>query len=200
MTAPTDPLTVAVDGAAFRRLLRTAQRATAAQLADDLHKPQTAVLHAIDDLHRQGQMRLDTHGRIVGSAGLSIRPDRHEINLDGRQFWTWCAYDFFGIFAALAANGHAKSVTPDTGQYVQIDFRDGRPQPAPLVLFLPADDPTCSANAYDQWCPHSNLFHSSEAAAKWAADRGLTGQVLALREAAERGRRAWRALARTAPA
>ena len=30
---------------------------------------------------------------VVGSAGLSVRPDRHEIEVEGREFWTWCAYD-----------------------------------------------------------------------------------------------------------
>jgi hypothetical protein len=40
----------------------------------------------------------------------------------------------------------------------------------------------------------SNLFQTAEAATAWAADHGLTGQVLTLTEAAERGGRAWRVL------
>jgi alkylmercury lyase len=156
------------------------------------------VQNAIGDLHQQGQIRLDEDGRIIDSTGLSIQPDRHEINLDGRQFWTSCAYDFFGIFAALGASGHARSVTPDTGQPVQIDFRNGQPQPAPLVLFLPDDDRARCPNAYDQWCPNSNLFHATAATA-WATNRGLTGQVLTPTEAAERGGRAWRALTTPPP-
>jgi alkylmercury lyase len=197
VTAPPDPFIAAVDGAAFRRLLHTAQPASFAQVADDLHHPEPVVQAAIDDLRKQGQMRLDEHGRIIGSAGLSVEPDRHEINLEGRQFWTWCAYDFFGIFAALGANGHARSITPDTGQSVRIDFRDGQPQPAPLVLFLPADDPACSANAYDQWCPHSNLFHTAEAARAWANEHDITGQVLTLAQASVRGGAAWKPLTRS---
>lgn len=195
MTTPTDPTTRSVDAAAFRRLLHTGEPATTTQLADDLQQPEATVQAAIDELHRQGQLRLDDDGRILGSAGLSIRPDRHEIHLNGRQFWTWCAYDFFGIFAALDASGHATTVTPDTGQTVRIDFRHGLPDAAEFVLFLPADDPTCSADAYDAWCPHSNLFRSADAARKWAADRGVTGHVLTAAEATERGARAWRPVA-----
>ena len=194
MTTPTDPTIRLVDGAAFRRLLHTGEPATTTQLADDLQKSEPTVRAAIDELHRQGQIRLDDDGRILGSAGLSIRPDRHQIDLDGRTFWTWCAYDFFGIFAALDASGHATTVTPDTGQTVRIDFRHGQPQETAYVLFLPADDPTCSADAYQQWCPHSNLFHSADAARKWAADHGVTGHVLTSTEATERGARAWRPL------
>jgi alkylmercury lyase len=183
-----------VRGAAFRRLLHTGQPTTAAQLAEDLHQSEPATQHAVEVLHEQGQLRLDTDGRIIGSAGLSIQPDRHEITLDGRQFWTWCAYDIFGIFAALAATGHARTVIPDTGQPVQLDFRNGQPHPAPFVLFVPDDDPTCCTNAYQQWCPHSNLFHTAEAAIAWADEHGVTGDVLTLTDAANRGGRAWRAL------
>jgi alkylmercury lyase len=189
-----DPVAERVRVAAFRRLLRTSERVSATQLAKDLEYTEPAVQNAIDDLHRLGQLRLDADGRITGSAGLSVHPDRHEIALDGRQFWTWCAYDIFGIFAALAANGHAHTVTPDTSQPVRIHFRDGQPQPAPLVLFLPDDDPASCTNAYDQWCPHSNLFHSAEAAAAWATDHNLTGQVITLTEAAQRGGPRWAAL------
>ena len=96
------------------------------------------------------------------------------------------------------ANGHARTITPDTGQPIQINFRNGQPQPAPFVLFLRDDDPGCHTNAYDQWCPHSNLFHTTEAASAWATDRTLTGHVLTLTEAANRGGHAWRRLT-TAP-
>jgi hypothetical protein len=194
VSTPTDPLTARVDSAAFRRLLHTGLPASLAQLADDLNQPEPAVQNAIDDLHRQGQIRLDADGRIIGSAGLSIQPDRHQIDIDGRPFWTWCAYDIFGIFAGLRANGHARTITPDTGQTVELDFCNGRPQPAPFILFLPDDDPACCTNAYEQWCPHSNLFHSAETATAWATDHRLTGQVLTLSEATDRGGARWSAL------
>jgi hypothetical protein len=61
-------------------------------------------------------------------------------------------------------------------------------------LFLPDDDPDRCTSAYDQWCPNSNLFHSAEAAQRWAAAHGITGQVLTLTQAAERGGARWRPL------
>jgi hypothetical protein len=64
---------------------------TSYQLADDLEYTRPAVRAAIDALAERGSLRLDDQGNVIGSAGLSIRPDRHEINLDGRRFWTWCA-------------------------------------------------------------------------------------------------------------
>lgn len=195
MITPTDPVAERVRGAAFRRLLHTSQPLTAAELADDLDHTEPAVRTAIHNLSQQGRVRLDADGRVIGSAGLSIHPDRHQIDLDGRRFWTWCAYDILGIFAALRATGHAHSTSPDSGEPLQIRFRDGQPEPAPLVLFLPDDDyAACRTNTYDQWCPNSNLFRTAAAATAWASEHGVTGSVLTLPEAADRGGQDWHPL------
>lgn len=193
-----DPVAERIRGAAFRRLLRTGTPASATQLAYDLEYTEPAVRTAIDGLAGQGSLRLDDQGRVIGSAGLSIKPDRHEIDLDGRRFWTWCAYDILGIFAALGASGYARSTSPDTGTPLQVGFTDGQPEPAPLVLFLPDDDyAACCTNTYEQWCPNSNLFHTADAATTWATTHGVTGKVLTLADAAQRGGPAWQALAQS---
>jgi alkylmercury lyase len=195
MIAPTDPVAERVRGAAFRRLLRTSAPASAAQLADELEYTEPAVRTAIDSLAKQGWLRLDADSRVIGSAGLSIHPDRHQIDLDGHRFWTWCAYDILGIFAALRASGHAQSTSPDSDEPVQIRFRDGHPEPAPLVLFRPDDDyAACCTSMYDQWCPNSNLLHTTDAATAWASEHGVTGTALTLPEASERGAQRWRPL------
>ena len=116
-------------GAAFRRLLRTGAPASAVDLAGDLAQPEDRVRAAVDALHARGQIRLDDDRRIIGSAGLSIRPDRHQVDIEGRRLWTWCAYDIFGIFAALGASGHAQSPSPDGGAPIELTFRGGRPEP-----------------------------------------------------------------------
>jgi alkylmercury lyase len=187
-------LTDDVRRAAFRLLLGSRAPITAAELADQLGQPTDQVRGALKTLHEQGLLRVNAARQIIGAAGLSIQPDRHQVDLDGHRYWTWCAYDILGIFAALGATGHAYSTTPDTGQAVDVQFRDGTPQPTQLVLFLPDDDPDRCTSAYDQWCPNSNLFHSAEAAQRWAAAHGITGQVLTLTQAAERGGARWRPL------
>src|SRR5437667_9305110 len=176
---------------AFQHLIRNSQPATPEQLAEasgfDLERTTTM----LEELDRAGRIRRDGTGRVVGSAGLSVIPDRHQIELNGRTFWTWCAYDILGIFGALAANGHAVSPSPD-GATVVVVFEGGRPQNHSAVLFRPDDDllDRCE-NVYEEWCPNSNLFLSRRQATLWADVRSIPGRVMGLEEASELGTRDW---------
>jgi alkylmercury lyase len=195
MTPPADTFAALVRAAAFRRLLRTGAPATPARLAGDLDHPEHELGPVIADMLKQGRLRVDPDGCVVGAAGLSIHPDRHRIELDGRRFWTWCAYDFLGIFAALGATGQASSPSPAGGPPLDVHFSDGRPEPSTLVLFLPDEDvAACCTSVYDQWCPNSNMFRSAEDAMGWANAHGVRGSVLTLPDAAERGAQRWRPL------
>ena len=145
----------------------------------------------LDDLHRAGRIRRDESGRVTGSAGLSVIKDRHEIELDGRQFWTWCAYDILGIFGALGANGRALSPSPD-GRTIEVHFERGRPVNSDAVLFRPDDELMSGCeNVYEEWCPNSNLFADSERAKNWADLRGISGRVMNLAEASKLGAVDW---------
>lgn len=185
-----------VIGAAFRRLLRTGAGITVHDLALDLGQPQRATGAAVEELHGRGRVRLDEEGRLVGAAGLSVRPDRHQIKLGGRAFWTWCAYDILGIFGALRADGWARSGSLHSGDSLEVRFHRGRPEPTSLVLFRPDESyMSCCANVYEDWCPNSNFFESAEVARAWATERHLPGRVLGLAEAADLATRSWAPLA-----
>ena len=138
---------------------------------------------------------MDAEGKITGAAGLSVVPDRHEVEISGRRFWTWCAYDILGIFGALEADGSARSVSPANGETIDLTFAKGRPESAPAVLFRPDESlATSCENVYEQWCPNSNLFPDKEAAVEWAQARKLKGQVLSLEEASALAAPEWRRL------
>jgi hypothetical protein len=186
-----------IRGAAFRRLLRSGKPARMEDVATDLGQPLERVQRAVAEQGGRGQLRLDEEGRIVGSAGLSVGPDRHQIDIARRRFWTWCAYDILGIFGALGASGTAHSPSPVSDAPLEVAFVRGRPQPRDLVVFRPDESwRDCCANVYEEWCPNSNFFEDREAALGWAAGRGLTGRVLPLAEASELATRDWEATAR----
>jgi hypothetical protein len=190
------PMDEEIRTAAFRRLLRSGAPARVEDVATDLGQPVERVQGAVADLGGRGQLQLDQEGRIAGSAGLSVRRDRHQIDIAGRRFWTWCAYDILGIFGALEASGTAHSTSPLSDQPLEVVFVRGRPQPVELVVFRPDEIwRDCCANIYEEWCPNSNFFEGREAALAWAAGRGLTGRVLRLAEASELATTDWEATA-----
>jgi alkylmercury lyase len=177
--------------AAFRLLLARGAAITAEELAAVTGMKREKLHGHLDDLNRAGRIRRDEAGRVIGSAGVSVTKDRHEIELDGRQFWTWCAYDILGIFGALGANGRALSPSPD-GQTIEVQFERGLPVNANAVLFRPDDElMSCCENVYEEWCPNSNLFADAERAMTWADQRGISGRVMDLAEASKLGADDW---------
>jgi hypothetical protein len=178
-----------IEAAAFRELLRTRTPVAPSALATAVGADQTAVRQASEALARAGHLRLSDSGDVVGSAGLSVVPSRHQLTVEGVRFWTWCAWDAVGILAALGAFGQVLSRDPRTGHPLEVVFRRGRPDATAAVIFmveLPA-----VGSAYDEWCPLVNLFESDASARDWAEASGVAGSVLTVAEAASRGARTW---------
>jgi len=177
--------------AAFRLLLAQDEAVSMEDLVAATGIKRERLTEHLEELDRAGRIRRDRAGRVVGSAGLSVSKDRHVIELDGRRFWTWCAYDIFGIFGALEASGTALSPSPE-GRTMELRFERGRPVNGDAVLFRPDDDlMSCCENVYEEWCPNSNLFSDAANARKWAGERGLQGRVLTLAEASKLGAKDW---------
>ena len=178
--------------AAFRLLLSTAEPIGIEELAAKTAIRLDKLSGLLDELDGAGRIRRNAGGEVVGSAGLSVVPDRHEIELDGRRFWTWCAYDILGIFGALAANGRAISPSPPDGKPIAVLFVRGRPDKNDAVLFRPDDDLMSSCeNVYEEWCPNSNLFANRQLATRWADAHSMRGRVLDLDEASDLATRNW---------
>ena len=200
MSAVNETIGGDVSRIAFRRLLRSGAGAEVAELAGDLGRPVAEIAAAVEDMSGQGRFRLGAQGRVTGAAGLSVGPDRHQIEMEGRPFWTWCAYGIMGIFGALRASGLARSTDPLSGAQLEVRFQPGRPEPADVVLFRPDEDSmSCCADVYEEWCPNSNFFESREAAVTWSMAHGLEGRVLTLAEATELAARNWEPLAEGSP-
>ncbi len=190
LEAPSDSRDL-IRRAAFRLLLAHSAPIGMDQLAAATGINSVRLSDLLDALDGAGRIRRDDGGRVVGSAGLSVTPDRHEIELDGRRFWTWCAYDILGIFGALGASGRALSPSPVAGT-IEVDFERGRPVNSEAVLFRPDEElMSCCANVYEEWCPNSNLFADAERATRWAEERGLSGRVMGLDEASDLGTADW---------
>ncbi len=177
---------------AFGLLLKTGAPVEVDELARSMQADAAVLTGTLDRLARAGRIRLDPAGRLIGSAGLSVVPDRHQLVIEDRTFWTWCAYDILGIMGALKADGRASSHSPASGIPIELAFRSGAPEPSKAVLFRPDDSfAACCTNVYEEWCPNSNFFESTAAAQAWSEQHRVSGQIFTLEEAVARATMEW---------
>jgi alkylmercury lyase len=176
--------------AAFRLLLAEGRPVPVQRLAAALGRDGEPVEQALDRLARAGRTRRNQAGEVTGSLGLSVEPTAHELTVEGARRWTWCAYDAVGILAALGANGRVRSRSPHTQAPIEFAVYQGSPVAGSQVVVFLAQGPCVSV--VDDWCPLVNFFEDSEAAAAWAAQRGVTGTAVPLQQAAATGAAAWR--------
>ncbi len=58
---------------------------------------------------------------------FSAVPTAHRVHAAGRWWYANCAWDAFGICAALHADGRIESSCPDCGEPLAVEVKDGRP-------------------------------------------------------------------------
>jgi hypothetical protein len=119
-----------------------------------------------------------------------VAPTHHELVIDGRRRWTWCAYDAVGILGALEADGQVHSRSPHSGTLIELTFDAGQPATTDAVVFM-AEEPCRSV--IDDWCPLVNLFEHDQAAAAWARQHGISGAAQPVAQVTRLGAAAWRA-------
>lgn len=181
-----------IRAAAFRSLLRSGSPVSVARLAEETGTDAGGAEEAVAELARQGGLVRNAAGEVVGAAGLSVAPTRHQIDVEGRRRWTWCALDAVGILGALGRGGRISSRSPTTDAPVEVRFEGGRPQPNDAVLFIAERGGTRSV--VDEWCPLVNFFESAEAAEEWARRTGALGRIVSVEEATSMGAPMWRSL------
>ena len=84
----------------------------------------------------------DVHALVLDGSGTELRmanpfsavPTPHRVHADGRSWYANCAWDAFGICAALGTDGRIETSCPDCGDALAIDVRDGRPDAEGLVF------------------------------------------------------------------
>ena len=67
---------------------------------------------------------------------FSAVPTPYRVEAAGRSWFANCAWDSFGILAALDVDGHISSSCPDCGEPIEIDVADRRPEPADDVFHV----------------------------------------------------------------
>ena len=85
-------------------------------------------------LHDAHAIVLDDDGSLRMANPFSGVPTPHVVEADGRRWYANCAWDAFGICAALGVDGRIETSCRDCGDPIGIDVRDGRPDDGSLLF------------------------------------------------------------------
>lgn len=101
-------------------------------------------------LHQAHALVLDDEYELLMLNPFSAIPTGYRVVARGREWYANCAWDAFGVCAALAADGRIEATCPDCRQPLTVQVENGKPSDETLV------------------------FHSLVAAPSWWNDIGYT--------------------------
>jgi hypothetical protein len=90
-----------------------------------------------------GWRRLDAqHAIVLDAGGESLRmanpfsavPTPHRVVAVGRSWYANCAWDAFGVCAALGVDGRIETTCPDCGDTIVLGVSEGRPDDESLLF------------------------------------------------------------------
>ena len=102
-----------------------------------------AAMRADEDEVRAGWRRLhDVHALVLDAAGDEIRmanpfsalPTPYRVHAGGQSWYANCAWDAFGICAALHVDGRIETACPDCGDGLEVDVVGGQPSDEALLF------------------------------------------------------------------
>ena len=155
------------------------------RIAAHLHLTQKEVA----DLIKSAE--LDEDGNVVGF-GLSIVPTPHSYQIDGRQFYAWCAFDAI-MFPLLHQNRVViQSSDPITGERIRLTstpegLRDIDPGTT-VVSWVPGIN--SPEDIRSNFCDFTHFFTSEATASKYVAKHpGLV--IVPIEQVFQIGQRMW---------
>ena len=104
--------------------------------------PRAEELGPRDDVLAGWRRLHDAHALVLDGDEIrmanpfSAVPTPYRVEANGRSWYGNCAWDAFGIPAALHVDGHVSSACPDCGEAIEIDIRDERPVPNDYVFHI----------------------------------------------------------------
>ncbi len=136
--------------ATYGRFVELGRAPTAAEVATTTGLKEEDVRSGWRRLHDAHALVLNDDGAIRMANPFAAQPTAFRVEAAGRSWYANCAWDAFGIGAALHVDSRFETHCPDCGEPIPIVVRDGRPDDA------------------------SAVFHVLVPATRWWADIGFT--------------------------
>lgn len=131
-----DAADIELRNATYRRFVELGRAPTAEEVADAMGQPVDHVREAWQRLHDAHALVLDEHGAIRMANPFAARPTPYRVEADGRSWYANCAWDGFGIGAALGVDSTIHTECPDCHERLDLVVRDGRPDRTDLVFHV----------------------------------------------------------------
>jgi len=133
----------------------------------------------------------DEKKTVQGFWGLALPEMKHRFLVEGRQLFTWCAWDSLFIPRIIGKTAKVQSPCPITGERIQLTVSpDGiesmAPKGAVMSLLTPAAAKV-KENVIFHFCHYVYFFKTEEAGRKWTAENEGTFLVT-IEEGFELGR------------
>ncbi len=127
----------------YAMFVRLGRAPTAVEVSSEANMEVASVRHGWARLH-------DSHALVLNQSATEIRmanpfsavPTAYRVQARGRCWYANCAWDAFGICAALHVDGTIETSCPDCGESVGLAVMDERPSDETLVFhcLVPARD------------------------------------------------------------
>jgi hypothetical protein len=128
--------------ATYRLLVELGRAPASDEVAASLALHADAVRAGWRRLHEAHALVLDTATEEIRMANpFSAVPTPFRVHADGRWWFANCAWDAFGICAALHVDGRIETACPDCDEPIAVEVRDERPDDESLVFhcLVPAE-------------------------------------------------------------
>lgn len=162
-------------GLTILRELARGDPLTIAHLARALGTPVEAAEALTRDSALSPFVHKDEGGRIQGFYGLSVMPTHHQITINGRKLWAWCAPDTLLYPELFRASAAIETRDPEAGELVRLTVSPDRivaVEPADVVASIrrpEAWDASSAARIMATACHFNFFFASRESGEHWVA-------------------------------
>ncbi|MGY1693924.1 organomercurial lyase [Geodermatophilus sp. SYSU D00814] len=130
-----DPADLDLRNDTYRAFVALGRAPSADEVAAARATTATEVLEGWRRLHEEHAIVLDAGGTRIRMANpFSAVPTAYRVRAGGRWWYANCAWDAFGICAALHTDGRIETSCPDCGDPLTIAVEDERPDD-PSLLF-----------------------------------------------------------------
>jgi hypothetical protein len=119
----------------YARFAELGRAPTAAEIAVAAGRARPEVMAGWERLHAEHALVLDlATGDIRMANPFSGVPTAYRVRAAGRWWYGNCAWDAFGICAALHEDGRIETCCPDCGESLRIKVREQRPDDRSLLF------------------------------------------------------------------